>query len=203
MTGTGARSERIEAALRDWLQRPLCRRYALAMFDLAAVRVREAKDFRDGSVPWALGWLIDGQCEPLGAWAEPETASEGALRVVGDLKARGVERLSYVAGIACLRDPVNLAFSGTVIRSAAAPSASEATAASVRLGLPSPERLADEIREGLARALRRRGSFETPTAALDFVAGALQRTERRLDRGGEIAKLLARHPGAQAASRGF
>jgi Transposase, Mutator family len=200
MTEAGGRAARIEAFRRDWLRRPLCRRYALGIFDIAVVRVREAKGLRDCSVPWAFGWLADGQCEPLGAWIEPQTASEGTLRMLGDLKGRGVERIAYVAGIACLREPVSTAFYGATIRSATDTRLAEATAASARLGLPSPECVSEEVRGGLARATRRHGSFETPAAALDFVAGALQRTERRLDRGGEIAMLRARRPGAQTAS---
>ena len=203
MTEAGGRAARIEAFRRDWLRRPLCRRYALGIFDVAIVRAREAKGLRDCSVPWAFGWLADGQCEPLGAWIEPETASEGAFRMLGDLKGRGVERIAHVAGVAWLREPASTAFYGTTIRSATDARLAEANAVSAWLGRPSPECVAEEIRDGLARAIRRHGSFETPAAALDFVAGALQRTERRLDRGGEIAKPRARHPGAQTASPSF
>jgi len=203
MTEAGGRAARIEAFRRDWLRRPLCRRDALGVFDVAVVRVREAKGLRACSVPWAIGWLADGQCEPLGAWSEPETASEGVLRMLGDLKDRGVERMAYVAGIACLREPVSSAFCGTTIRSATDTRLAEVTAVSARLGRPSPECVAEAVRDGLARATRRHGSFATPAAALDFVAGALQRAERRLDCGGEIAKPRARHAGTQTASPGF
>jgi hypothetical protein len=188
-------------SLSAWLGRPLCRRYVLATFDVAAVRLREAKYLRDRSVPWAIGWLADGQCEPLGAWIEPETGPDGAPCMLADLRRRGVERIAYVAGIACLRDPASVAFSGTMVRSPVDPRLAEAAAASPSLGLASPGRVAEEVRQGLVHAVRRHGSFESEAAALDFVAGALQRTERRLDRGGVNAKVrLLQVPGAQTAS---
>ena len=78
---------------------------------------------------------------------------------------------------------------------------SRAAAASPSLGLASPGRVVEEVRQGLVHAVRRHGSFESEAAALDFVAGALQRTERRLDRGGVNAKVrLLQVPGAQTAS---
>jgi len=184
-----------------WRERPLCRRYVLAIFDVAAVRLREAKYLRDRSVPWAIGWLADGPCEPLGAWIEPETGADGVPRMLADLQGRGVERIAYVAGIACLRDPASAAFCGTIVRSPVDPRLAEATAASPSLGLAPPELVAEEVRQGLVQAVRRHGSFESEAAALDFIAGALQRAERRLDRAGANAKgRLTQGPVARTAS---
>lgn len=194
------------ALLSGWLKRPLCRRYILGIFDASVVRLRDADGFRDHPVHWAFGWLADGECEPLGAWIGSESGVESPLRMLADLKRRGVERIWHVTGIDAgdLQERVSAAFSSTMARSSVDSLLADARAASRRRGLPSPELVAEHVREGLIRAIRRHGSFESEAAVLDFVAGALQRTERRLDRGGVIAKVRPRQdPGAQMASPRF
>ena len=194
------------ALLSGWLKRPLCRRYILGIFDASVVRLRDADGFRDHPVHWAFGWLADGECEPLGAWIGSENGAESPLRMLADLKRRGVERIWHVTGtdVGDLQERVSAAFSSTMARSSVDSLLADARAASRRRGLPSPELVAEHVREGLTRAIRRHGSFESEAAVLDFVAGALQRTERRLDRGGVIAKVRPRQdPGAQMASPRF
>jgi len=177
-----------------WLRRPLCRRYILGIFDVAIVRLRDADRFRDHPVHWAFGWLADGECEPLGAWIESDSGAENPLQMLADLKGRGVERIWHVTGaeVGHLQERVSAAFSGRTVRSSVDRVRTEALAASGQHGLPSPGRAAEQLREGLMRAIRRHGSFESEAAVLDFFAGALQRMERRLDRGGVMAKVSPR-----------
>jgi len=177
-----------------WLRRPLCRRYILGIFDVAIVRLRDADGFRDHPVHWALGWLADGECEPLGAWIESDSGAESPLQMLADLKGRGVERIWHVTGaeVGHLQEHVSAAFSGKTVGSSVDRVRAEALAASGQRGLPSPGRAAEQLREGLIRAIRRHGSFESEAAVLDFFAGALQRMERRLDRGGVMAKVSPR-----------
>ena len=185
-----------------WLRRPLCRRYVLGLFDVAVVRSVGADGLRDHPVHWAFGWLADGECEPLGAWIEPACGSEPALQMLADLKHRGVERIWRVSGTQAgpVRERVAAAFCGTTDSSFVDGFPTQAPAASLRRVRPSSELAAEQVRNGLIRAIRRQGSFASEAAVLDFVAGALQRTERRLDRGG-VAKLRARRdPGAQRVS---
>ncbi len=194
------------ALLSGWLKRPLCRRYVLGIFDASVVRLRDADGFRDHPVHWAFGWLADGECEPLGAWIGSERGAESPLRMRADLKRRGVERIWHVTGTDAgnLQECVSAAFSSTMARSSVDGLLTDARAASRWRMLPSPELVAEHVREGLIRAIRRHGSFESEAAVLDFVAGALQRTERRLDRGGVIAKVRPRQdPGAQMAPPRF
>ncbi len=182
------------ALLSGWLRRPLCRRYILGIFDVSVVRLRDADGFRDHPVHWAFGWLADGECEPLGAWIESEGGAESPFPMLADLKRRGVERIWHATGtdVGHLQERVSAAFSSTTARSSVDRLLTDARAASRRRVLPSPELVAEHVREGLIRAIRRHGSFESGAAVLDFVAGALQRTERRLDRGGVIAKVRPR-----------
>jgi hypothetical protein len=183
-----------ERNLPSGLRQPLCRRYILGIFDVSVVRLREADGFLDHLVHWAFGWRADGECEALGVWIESDSGSESPLQILADLKGRGVDRIRHVVGTdrGNLQERVSAAFSSTTARSSVDRLLTDARPALRRHVLPSPELVAEHIREGLIRAIRRHGSFESEAAVLDFVAGALQRTERRLDRGGVIAKVRPR-----------
>ncbi len=183
------------AAPEGWLGRPLSRRYVLGIFDVAVVRSADGKGGRDRAVHWATGWLADGECEFLGAWIEPEGGPEGPSRMLADLKRRGVERIWHVAGTgaAGLREHVSAAFPG-----------STPAASGERLAWKVPERIAAQVRERLERGIRRHGGFENGAAVLDFLGRALQRTERRMDRGGVTATARLLHGrGTQWNSSGF
>jgi len=182
------------ALLSGWLNRPLCRRYALGIFDVAAVRWRDADGSRERAVHWGLGWLPDGECDFLGAWLEPEPASDGPRRLFADLQARGVERVRRVAGTAVSRYPerASAAFPGTTVEPSFEGILADAVAGSHAGGRPSPTRLSEQVRAGLSQALRQRRGFESEPAVLDFFARALQRMERRLDRGGLMATRKSR-----------
>ena len=194
------------AVLSDVSTRPLCRRYVLGLFDIAAMRWRDAAGVRDHPVLWAFGWLADGECEPLGVWIESGGESAGPLGLLADLKARGLERIRHVAGTDTgqLRERAAAMFSSAGGPSSVERIVTDASAASRRQVPESPELAAETVREALARAIRRRGSFASEAAALDFISGALQRTERRLDRERAIAKVRPRQEsGAQMVPPGF
>jgi hypothetical protein len=186
--------------------RPLCRRYALGMFDVALVRWRDAGGVRAHPVRWAFGWLEDGECEPLGVWAETGDGSADVPALLADLKRRGLERLRHVAApdVGALRERLAAAFPAEGRLAPVEPNDVDSVAPSRRSVPASLERAADSLRDGVARAIRRQGSFADETAALDFVSGALQRTERRLDRERAMAQARPRHAsGAPMAPPGF
>ena len=190
------------APLSEVFTRPLCRRYVLGLFDIAVVRWPGATGVQAHPVHWAFGWLADGECEPLGVWTEPGGESASPLRSLAHLKARGLERIRHVTGtdVGRLRERAAAAFSQPAFGRMAAPGG----AASWPEGTESPELAAGDVRVRLTRAIRRRGSFASEAAALDFISGALQRTERRLDRERAIAKVRPRQAsGAQMVPPGF
>jgi len=175
-----------------WARRPLCRRYVLGVFDAAAVRWREAGGQSAHRVHWAFGWLADGECEPLGVWIE--RAPDGVFLMLADLQARGVERIWRVAGTESwqIDERTAPALLGKRMRLSADQLAPDASAASPQHEMVSAQLVVDQVREGLIRALRRRGSFDGEADAFGFVAGVLQRAERRLDRERLLAKGLLR-----------
>ncbi len=182
-----------ESDLTSALRRPLCQRYALGIPGAAVVRLRDAAGFREESLYWVLGWLVDGECEPLGVCV----GAQALPRMMADLKTRGAQRIWHVA--ARVDDGGGQA--GEVAARALTDAFPGALASSRPHVLPIAEAVAKDVRTGLIRAIRRRGHFDSGAAALDFVAHALQRAERRLDR----ERLAARerspiHPDARTAS---
>ena len=79
--------------LSGWLDRPLCRRYESAVFDVATVRLRDAGGLARRRVRWAFGWLADGECEALGGWMDPAGGAPDPRRLLAGLQARGLERV--------------------------------------------------------------------------------------------------------------
>jgi hypothetical protein len=179
-----------------WLTRPLCRRYLLGVLDIVTVKLCRAGGHRDHPVLWGIGWLANGECEPLGAWAG---GLGGLPLMLTDMKARGVERVWHMAAfhVAVLEhgEPV------TPVVEAAFPGALATTRPEV---IPAADSVAQQVREYLIRVIRRHGPFENEAAALDFIAVGLQRAERRLDRERLVAKERPRlDSGARMAPHGI
>jgi putative transposase len=74
----------------EWQSRPLDPTYALVFFDALRVKVRDEGSVRNKAVYLALGIRPDGTKEPLGMWIEQTEGAKFWLRVMNDLKARGV-----------------------------------------------------------------------------------------------------------------
>lgn len=180
-----------------WLTRPLCRRYVVSVFESATVQCRDGGAVRRLEVEWAFGWLSDGECEPLGVWikSEPERDYEAAL--TADLKRRGVEWLWAVIG--CKHEHLVAAFMSRTPRTSVERILAQAQGASERRGLPFPTLITEQIRESVNRAVRRHGAFDSHATALDFIAIALQRAERRLDRD-RLAAIRGRRLESSAAA---
>ncbi len=169
----------------QWFERPLCRHYALAIFDATIVRLRDADGLHDLQVRWAFGWLANGECEALDVWlADSEAGSGDPRQLIAGLQARGVERIW------------NLVDTHTGTSTNAGQDQERAS----RI----PKFEAAQVREGLTRAVRRHGSFASEAAVLDFMTGALRRAERRLDRERLFAKGKPRlESGVQMAPSGI
>jgi len=153
--------------------RPLCRRYALVIPAVTPVRVRDAGGIGTQPLFWAFGWLADGECEPLGLCL----GAQALPRMLDDFRSRGLERVWHLEppgdGGAQEAEDAMLAIERSF---------PGALASSRPHMLPSAAAVAEDVRDRLIRAVRRHGPFEDEAAALHFVADALQRTERRLDR---------------------
>jgi transposase-like protein len=84
-------TESVMEEVREWQSRPLERVYPLVILDALWVKMKEEGVVRNQAVYLALGTRVDGSREILGIWV---AASEGAkfwMKVMNELKARGVE----------------------------------------------------------------------------------------------------------------
>lgn len=147
-------------------RRPLCCRYLLLHAEAASTPVRESGAFRDQTVLWALGVLVDGQHEMLGVWPANDLAPASANLVADDLRERGVQHVAVLINGETdeLRAAVLRAFPEA---SAASPFhlvAQMASSGATSRGLKAAH-------EGLAR-IRRAQSQEHAHAALDALAAS-------------------------------
>ena len=74
-----------------WQSRPLEAAYPLVFFDALRVKVRDEGLVRNKAVHVALGVRADGTKEVLGLWLEQNEGAKFWLRVMTELKNRGVE----------------------------------------------------------------------------------------------------------------
>ncbi len=74
-----------------WQARPLEPVYPLVFFDALRVKIRDEGLVRNKAVHIALGVRADGTKEILGLWLEQNEGAKFWLRVMNQLRARGVE----------------------------------------------------------------------------------------------------------------
>ncbi len=74
-----------------WQARPLEAAYPLVFFDALRVKIRDEGLVRNKAVHIALGIRADGTKEILGLWLEQNEGAKFWLRVMNELKNRGVE----------------------------------------------------------------------------------------------------------------
>jgi putative transposase len=74
-----------------WQTRPLEPVYPLVFFDALRVKIRDESLVRNKAVHIALGVRADGAKEILGMWIEQNEGAKFWLRVMNELKNRGVE----------------------------------------------------------------------------------------------------------------
>ena len=74
----------------EWQNRPLDAVYPLVFFDAIRVKIRDEGFVRNKAVYIALGILPDGNKEILGIWIEQTEGAKFWLRVMNELKNRGI-----------------------------------------------------------------------------------------------------------------
>jgi putative transposase len=77
-------------AVAEWQNRPLDAVYPVVFFDAIRVKIRDEGFVRNKAVYIALGILPDGTKEIMGIWIEQTEGAKFWLRVMNELKNRGV-----------------------------------------------------------------------------------------------------------------
>src|SRR3954465_12595962 len=96
----------------EWPDRPLEAVYPLVFFDALRVKVRDEGTVRNKAVYLALGVRADGRKEILGLWIEQTEGAKFWLRVMTELKNRGVEDvlIAVVDGLKGFPDAITAVF---------------------------------------------------------------------------------------------
>jgi len=101
-----------------WQTRPLESVYPIVFFDALRVKIRDEGHVRNKAVHVALGVRGDGSKEILGLWIETNEGAKFWLRVMNDLKNRGVEDIliAVVDGLKGFPDAINAVFPETTVQ---------------------------------------------------------------------------------------
>ena len=105
-------------AVSEWQNRPLDACYAIVFFDAIRVKIRDEGFVRNKAVYIALAILPDGTKEILGLWIEQTEGAKFWLRVMNELKNRGVQDilLAVVDGLKGFPEAINATFPKTVVQ---------------------------------------------------------------------------------------
>ena len=101
-----------------WQARPLEPVYPLVFFDALRVKIRDEGLVRNKAVHIALGVRADGTKEILGLWLEQNEGAKFWLRVMNELRIRGVEDilLAVVDGLKGFPEAIGAAFPDTTVQ---------------------------------------------------------------------------------------
>ena len=113
-TVTGAVLE----AVGEWQNRALETCYAIVFFDAIRIKIRDEGFVRNKAVYMALAVLPDGTREILGLWIEQTEGAKFWLRVMNEIKNRGVQDIliAVVDGLKGFPDAINATFPQTVVQ---------------------------------------------------------------------------------------
>src|SRR3984893_5136281 len=102
----------------EWQNRPLDVCYLLVFIDAIRVKIRDEGFVRNKAVYIALGIRPDGTKEILGIWIEQTEGAKFWLRVMNELKNRGIGDIliAVVDGLKGFPEAINAVFPLTVIR---------------------------------------------------------------------------------------
>lgn len=101
-----------------WQNRPLETVYPIVFFDALRVKIRDESVVRNKAVHIALGVRADGKKEVLGLWIEQNEGAKFWLRVMNELRHRGVEDvlLAVVDGLKGFPDAIRAVFPEAMVQ---------------------------------------------------------------------------------------
>lgn len=101
-----------------WQQRPLDQVYPLVFFDAIRVKIRDEGMVRNKAIHIALGVRADGAKEVLGLWLEQNEGAKFWLRVMNELRNRGIEDvlLTVVDGLKGFPEAITAVFPETIVQ---------------------------------------------------------------------------------------
>ena len=104
--------------VREWQNRPLERLYPVVFFDALRIKIRDEGAVKNKAVYLALGVLPDGTKDILGIWIEQSEGAKFWLRVMTEIKNRGVSDIliAVVDGLKGFPEAITAAFPLTQVQ---------------------------------------------------------------------------------------
>ena len=104
--------------VREWQNRPLDPVYSVVFFDALRVKIRDEGLVKNKAVYVALALNPDGEKDVLGLWIEQSEGAKFWLKVVNELKARGVNDIliAVVDGLKGFPEAITSVFPETVVQ---------------------------------------------------------------------------------------
>ena len=111
-------TESVMADALAWQSRPLESTYAIVYFDALRVKIRDEGLVRNKAVYLAIGVTCLGTKEILGLWIEQTEGAKFWMRVMTELKGRGVEDIliAVVDGLKGFPEAITAVFPDTVVQ---------------------------------------------------------------------------------------
>jgi putative transposase len=111
-------TDAVTAEAAEWQSRPLDPLYPLVFFDAIRIKVRDEGTVRNKAVYLALGVTAEGRKDVLGLWVEQTEGAKFWLRIVNELRNRGVNDIliAVVDGLKGFPEAINAAFPQTQVQ---------------------------------------------------------------------------------------
>jgi putative transposase len=111
-------TDAVTAEVAEWQSRPLEPLYPVMFFDAIRVKVRDQGTVCNKAVYLALGITPDGRKHILGLWIDPNEGAKFWLRIVNELRNRGVKDIliAVVDGLKGFPEAINAAFPQTLVQ---------------------------------------------------------------------------------------
>jgi putative transposase len=102
-------TDAVHAEVAEWQNRPLDRLYPVVFLDALVCKVRDGGVVRNKAAHLAVGVDLEGRKEILGIWIETTEGAKFWLRVLNELKARGLSDVLIVVcdGLTGLPEAIN------------------------------------------------------------------------------------------------
>jgi putative transposase len=111
-------TDAVHAEVVEWQNRPLNRVYPVIFLDALFCKVRDGGSVKNKAAHLAVGVLPDGTRDILGLWIETTEGAKFWLRVLNELKARGVEDvlIAVCDGLTGLPEAINAVWPATKVQ---------------------------------------------------------------------------------------
>ena len=111
-------TEAVREEILAWQQRPLEQLYAVLWLDALMVKIRSEGVVQNKAVYVAIGLRLDGAREVLGLWIEGTEGAKFWLRVLNDLRTRGVQDVLIACcdGLKGFPEAIEASFPKTVVQ---------------------------------------------------------------------------------------